>query len=280
MSKDLIESVKKLREITGVGFKDCKAAIDETGGDIEKSIELLRKKGIAKASNKMNRTAAEGLCLMEEKNGEVSIIEINSETDFVAKNKDFISFCKEISDINFKVKADLDKINKTLMKNNLAVETNLTDLIAKIGEKITIRRAVFFDNKNGDNSFYIHGAVEENIGKIIALVKTSKKDENDTGKKVAMHISAMSPLALEEKKLDKAIIEKEIEIIKAELLNSGKPADMVEKIAKGKINKFISDNTLINQVWIMDPKKKVSDILKENNIQIVDYIRYKVGEGV
>ena len=280
MSKDLIESVKKLREITGVGFKDCKAAIDETGGDIEKSIELLRKKGIAKASNKMNRTAAEGLCLLEEKNGEVSIIEINSETDFVAKNKDFISFCKEVSDINFKVKADLDKINKTLMKNNLAVETNLTDLIAKIGEKITIRRAVFFDNKNGDNSFYIHGAVEENIGKIIALVKTSKKDENDTGKKVAMHISAMSPLALEEKKLDKAIIEKEIEIIKAELLNSGKTADMVEKIAKGKINKFISDNTLINQVWIMDPKKKVSDILKENNIQIVDYIRYKVGEGV
>ena len=280
MSKDLIESVKKLREITGVGFKDCKAAIDETGGDIEKSIELLRKKGIAKASNKMNRTAAEGLCLLEEKNGEVSIIEINSETDFVAKNKDFISFCKEVSNINFKVKADLEKINKTLMKNNLAVETNLTDLIAKIGEKITIRRAVFFDNKNGDNSFYIHGAVEENIGKIIALVKTSKKDENDTGKKVAMHISAMSPLALEEKKLDKAIIEKEIEIIKAELLNSGKPADMVEKIAKGKINKFISDNTLINQVWIMDPKKKVSDILKENNIQIVDYIRYKVGEGV
>ena len=280
MSKDLIESVKKLREITGVGFKDCKAAIDETGGDIEKSIELLRKKGIAKASNKMNRTAAEGLCLLEEKNGEVSIIEINSETDFVAKNKDFISFCKEVSDINFKVKADLEKINKTLMKNNLAVETNLTDLIAKIGEKITIRRAVFFDNKNGDNSFYIHGAVEKNIGKIIALVKTSKKDENDTGKKVAMHISAMSPLALEEKKLDKAIIEKEIEIIKAELLNSGKPADMVEKIAKGKINKFISDNTLINQVWIMDPKKKVSDILKENNIQIIDYIRYKVGEGV
>ena len=280
MSKDLIESVKKLREITGVGFKDCKAAIDETGGDIEKSIELLRKKGIAKASNKMNRTAAEGLCLLEEKNGEVSIIEINSETDFVAKNKDFISFCKEVSDINFKVKADLEKINKTLMKNNLAVETNLTDLIAKIGEKITIRRAVFFDNKNGDNSFYIHGAVEENIGKIIALVKTSKKDENDTGKKVAMHISAMSPLALEEKKLDKTIIDKEMEIIKAELLNSGKPADMVEKIANGKINKFISDNTLINQVWIMDPKKKVSDILKENNIQIVDYIRYKVGEGV
>jgi elongation factor Ts len=280
MSKDLIESVKKLREITGVGFKDCKAAIDETGGDIEKSIEFLRKKGIAKASNKMNRTAAEGLCLLREENGEVSIIEINSETDFVAKNKDFISFCKEVSEINFKNKGELEKINKSHMKNNLTVEINLTDLIAKIGEKITIRRALFFDNKEGENSFYIHGAVENNIGKIIALIKTSKKSENNSEKKIAMHISAMSPLALDEKKLDKKIIDKEMEIIKAELLNSGKPTDLVEKIAKGKINKFISDNTLINQVWIMDPKKKVSDILREDNIQIVDFIRYKVGEGV
>ena len=280
MSKDLIESVKKLREITGVGFKDCKAAIDETGGDIEKSIEFLRKKGIAKASNKMNRTAAEGLCLLREENGEVSIIEINSETDFVAKNKDFISFCKEVSEINFKNKGDLERINKSHMKNDLTVEINLTDLIAKIGEKITIRRALFFDNKEGENSFYIHGAVENNIGKIIALIKTSKKSENNSEKKIAMHISAMSPLALDEKKLDKKIIDKEMEIIKAELLNSGKPTDLVEKIAKGKINKFISDNTLINQVWIMDPKKKVSDILREDNIQIVDFIRYKVGEGV
>ena len=280
MSKDSIESVKKLREITGVGFKDCKAAIDETGGDIEKSIELLRKKGIAKASNKMNRTAAEGLCLLREENGEVSIIEINSETDFVAKNKDFISFCKEVSEINFKNKGDLERINKSHMKNDLTVEINLTDLIAKIGEKITIRRALFFDNKEGENSFYIHGAIENNIGKIIALIKTSKKSKNNSGKKIAMHISAMSPLALDEKKLDKKIIEKEMEIIKAELLNSGKPTDMVEKIAKGKINKFISDNTLINQVWIMDPKKKVSDIIKEENIQILDFIRYKVGEGV
>ena len=137
MSKDLIESVKKLREITGVGFKDCKAAIDETGGDIEKSIELLRKKGIAKASNKMSRTAAEGLCLLKEKNGELALIEINSETDFVAKNKDFISFCKEVSEINFDNKSDLAKVNQAKMKNNLTVETSLTDLIAKIGEKIT-----------------------------------------------------------------------------------------------------------------------------------------------
>ena len=279
-SKDLLESVKKLREITGVGFKDCKLAIDETSGDLDKAIEFLRKKGIAKASNKMSRTASEGLCLVEEKDGEISLIEINSETDFVAKNNEFISFCKEVSEINFKNKADLSKINKSIMKNNLTVETNLIDLIAKIGEKITIRRANFLDNKNGENSFYIHGSIESKIGKIVSVVKISKKDSGEIGKKIAMHISAMSPISLEEKSLNKVIIDKEIEIIKAELLNSGKQPEIVEKISKGKINKFISDNTLVNQIWIMDSKKKVSDILNENDIKIVDFIRYKVGEGV
>jgi elongation factor Ts len=277
-SKDLLESVKKLREATGVGFKDCKLAIDESSGNIEKAIDFLRKKGIAKASNKMSRTAAEGLCLLHENNGEVSLIEINSETDFVAKNKVFVSFCKEVSIINFENKSDLSKVKKVKMKNNLPVETNLTDLIAKMGEKITIRRSTFFDSLNGENSFYIHGAVEDKIGKIISIVKTSKK--NEVGKKIAMHISAMSPIALDEKNLSKVILNKEIEIIKAELLNSGKPAEMIEKISKGKINKFIFENTLINQVWIMDPKKKVSDIVKDNNIKIIDFIRYKVGEGV
>ena len=255
-SKDLLESVKKLREITGVGFKDCKLAVDETNGDIEKAIEFLRKKGIAKASNKMSRTASEGLCIVEEKNGEVSIIEINSETDFVAKNEEFISFCKQVSEINFVNKADISKVNKSLMKNNLAVESNLIDLIAKIGEKLTIRRACFFDNKNGENSLYIHGAIESKIGKIVSIVKTSKKNTDDIGKKIAMHISALSPMSLDEKNLSKEIIEKEIEIVKAELLNSGKQPEMVEKITKGKINKFISDNTLVNQIWIMDSKKK------------------------
>ena len=279
-SKDLLESVKKLREITGVGFKDCKLAIDETSGDIDKSIEFLRKKGIAKASNKMSRTAAEGLCLLQEKDGEVSLIEINSETDFVAKNEEFISFCKEVSKINFENKSDLSKVSGIKMQNNLTVETNLIDLIAKIGEKITLRRSVFFNNKDGQNSFYVHGAIQDKIGKIISIVKTNKEGDNEIGKKIAMHISAMSPMALEEKDLKKEIIDKEVEIIKAELLNSGKPAEMIEKISKGKISKFITENTLINQVWIMDPKKKVSDILKDNNIKILDFIRYKVGEGI
>ena len=133
-------------------------------------------------------------------------------------------------------------------------------------------------NLVGKNSYYVHSAVKDKIGKIISVVKTSK--ESDTGKKVAMHVSALSPMAIEEKDLNKDVVKKEMEIIKAELLNSGKSHDIIEKIAKGKINKFISDNTLLTQAWVMEPKKKVSDILKDSDIKIIDFVRYKVGEDI
>ena len=288
MSPDnILEKVKKLRELTGVGFKDCKNAIDENKGDIEKSIEFLRKKGIAKASKKMSRTASEGLALVTEKENKISIIEVNSETDFVAKNKDFISFCKELSEINFSILGNLDKLNDVKMKNGMPVKDSLVALISKIGEKITIRRTNFFDNKKGLNFFYVHSAIENNIGKIISIVKLDgivKGKNEDIGNKIAMHIAASNPLAIEKEGIKKEIINKELEIIKAEVINSGKPSDMAEKISKGKITKFINDNTLLNQIWIMDPKKKVSDILKENKIEkevkILNFIRYKVGEGI
>ena len=286
-NKDLLDNIKKLREMTGVGFKDCKIALDETKGDIEKSVEFLRKKGIAKASKKMSRTASEGLVLVKENSGQISIIEINSETDFVAKNKDFINFCKELSDINFTSKGNLDKLNDTKMANGNLVKENLINLIAKIGEKITIRRVNFFDDDTGSNFFYVHSAVEKDIGKIIALVKlagVSKGKNDEIGKKIAMHIAASNPLAIDKDRIDKNIIDKELEIIKAEIINSGKPAEMAEKISKGKISKFLNDNSLLNQIWIMDPKKKVCDILKENSknktIKVLDFIKYKVGEGV
>ena len=286
-NKDLLDNIKKLRELTGVGFKDCKLALDESKGNIEKSIEFLRKKGIAKASKKMSRTASEGLSLVKESNNEISIIEINSETDFVAKNKDFISFCKELSEINFLAKGNLDKINDTKMDNGIFVKDNLVNLIAKIGEKITIRRTNFFNNKQGLNFFYVHSAIEKNIGKIISVVKIEgliKGKNDEIGNKIAMHITASNPLAIDKEGVKKEIIDKELEIIKAEITNSGKPQEMADKISKGKIAKFISDNTLLNQIWIMDPKKKVSDILKENKvdkeIKVLDFIRYKVGEGV
>ena len=286
-NKDLLDSIKKLREMTGVGFKDCKLALDETKGNLEKSIEFLRKKGIAKASKKMSRTASEGLSLVNAEDGKISIIEINSETDFVAKNQDFINFCKELSEINFKVKCDLKKLNECKMSNGILVKDNLVNLIAKIGEKITIRRANFFDNKDGSNFFYVHSALEKNIGKIISVVKLSgiSKGKNENiGNKIAMHIAASSPLAIDKDSIDKNLIDKELEIIKAEITNSGKPSEMAEKISKGKLSKFLSDNSLLNQIWIMDPKKKVSDILKENSldkpIQVLKFVRYKVGEGV
>ena len=286
-NKDLLDSVKKLREMTGVGFKDCKIALDETQGDIEKSIEFLRKKGIAKASKKMSRTASEGLALVKEENGQISIIEINSETDFVAKNINFINFCKELSDINFSSKGDLNKLNESKMNNGILVKDNLVNLIAKIGEKITIRRTNFFDNSNGSNYFYVHSAIEKNIGKIISIVKLNGiiKGKNDgIGIKIAMHIAASNPLSIEKEGIDKIIVDKELEIIKAEIINSGKPAEIVDKISKGKMAKFLNDNSLLNQLWIMDNKKKVSDVLKENSsekeIKVLDFLKYKVGEGV
>ena len=285
--KNSLENIKKLRELTGVGFKDCKLALDESNGDIEKSIEFLRKKGIAKASKKMSRTATEGLVLVCQDKGEFSILEVNSETDFVAKNLDFLNFCKEISKLNFHSKGDMKKLETSKMKNGSSVKDNLVNLIAKIGEKITIRRSYFLNNEKGVNFFYVHSAIEKNIGKIISIVKLDgvlKGMHDELGLKLAMHIAASNPLAIDKDQIDKKIIDKESEIIKAEIANSGKPKDIVEKISKGKLSKFLEENSLLNQVWIMDPQKKVKDILKENSqdkeIKILEFVKYKVGEGI
>ena len=215
-NKDLLDNIKRLREMTGVGFKDCKIALDETKGDIEKSIEFLRKNGIAKASKKMSRTASEGLAVVKEEAGKISLIEINSETDFVAKNQDFINFCKELSEINFNTKGDLNKLNDTKMVNGILVKDNLVNLIAKIGEKIIIRRADFFDDSNGTNFSYVHSAIEKGLGKIISVAKIqgiSKGKNEDIGVKVAMHIAASNPLAVDSDNISKTIVKKELEII-------------------------------------------------------------------
>ena len=237
MTNSSLDNIKKLRELTGVGFKDCKIAIDENNGDIEKSIEYLRKKGIAKASKKMGRTAADGLVVLSKNDKEISIVEINSETDFVAKNNEFINFCKEISDLNLKNKGDIKKLNKEKMKNGISVEENIVNLISKIGEKITLRRAKYFNQINGLNFSYVHSALSENIGKIISVVKLSgitNENNKDLGNKLAMHIAASNPLAIDKSGLDNKLIDKELEIIKAELLNSGKDKNIIDKISKEK----------------------------------------------
>jgi len=287
-NENLLEKVKKLRELTGVGFKDCKNAIDENNGDIDKSIEFLRKKGIAKANKKMERVAADGLVAISENKNNFSIVEINSETDFVAKNDEFIKFVEEISVISLKSSGKMDDILNSEMKNKKNVKDNLISIISKIGEKITIRRSDFIDTKNSINFSYTHTEVKKNLGKIGVLLslETSLEKEklNQLGKQLSMHIAASSPLAIDKNTLDQKIVEKEKEIITEELKNSGKEDKLIDKIAVGKLNKFVSDNTLLNQEWIMEPKKKVKDVIKETagkeKILVKKFIRYKVGEGI
>ena len=287
-SGNLLEKVKQLRKITGVGYKDCKNAIDETQGDIEKSVELLRKKGIAKASKRMSRVAAEGLICIYEQDNQFSMIEINSETDFVAKNNQFVNFAEEISQLALIKSGKMEDILNSTMTNKKNVKDNLVDLISKIGEKITLRRSAFIGKDKSINFSYTHSSLKKNVGKLgvlLSIETTKPKNEIlNLGKQLAMQVAASSPLAIDKESLDQNILQKEKEIIKEELKNSGKDTKIVEKIAIGKLNKFIADNTLLNQEWIMEPKKKVKDVLKEvvgkEKIEIKKFIRFKVGEGV
>ena len=287
-SNTLLEKVKQLRELTGVGFKDCKNAIDETKGDIEKSIELLRKKGIAKANKRMERVAAEGLICIYEKDNKLSMIELNSETDFVAKNNEFINFAELVSKLALDNHGKIDDILNSKMENKKTVSDNLISLISKIGEKITLRRSSFVGKNKTINFSYVHSAIKKNVGKLGVLLSLEtdkpKSEVLEFGKQLAMQIAAASPLSIDKGDLDQNIIEKEKEIITEELKNTGKDIKIVEKISVGKLNKFISENTLLNQEWIMEPKKKVKDVLKEvsgkNKILVKEFKRFKVGEGM
>ena len=281
-----LNKIKKLRELTGVGFGDCNTAINECGGDIEKSIKYLRVKGISKASKKMERVANDGLICIHEENNKSSIIEINCETDFAAKNLEFLNFSENLSKLCFELKGDLNNLKKKKMKDGNSVDENVIKQISKIGEKITIKRCNFFDDNKYMNFSYVHAALKKNIGKlgVVVCIESKKFNEQikDFGHKLAMHIAASNPLVIEVSQLDKKMLEKEKEIISEELRNSNKDANIVEKISKGKLEKFIQENTLINQIWIMDPKKKVKDVIaelgNENSITIKDFVRYKVGE--
>ena len=287
-SDNLLEKIKELRKITGVGFVDCKNAIDETKGDIQKSIELLRIKGIAKANKKMERVAAEGLVCISEQDNKFSMIEINSETDFVAKNIEFISFVEDVSKVALTNQGKMENVLDSKMKNKKKVKENLVELISKIGEKITLRRSAYVGKDNTINFSYTHSSVKKNIGKLgvlLSIETTKPKNEiMNLGKQLAMQVAASSPLAINKEDLDQNVLLKEKEIITEELKNSGKDIKIVEKIAAGKLNKFIAENTLMNQEWIMEPKKKVKDIVKEvankDKIVIKEFVRFKVGEGV
>ena len=280
-----IKNVKKLREATGAGFKDCNLAIKEAAGDIDKAIEILRVKGISKASKKMSRDAKEGVVVVSGNETKTSIIEVNCETDFVAKNENFINFVKELSELNNQKNSNLDELKKSKMNNGQTVDENLVALIAKIGEKITIGKSKTIENSNGVNNHYLHTVIKDNVAKLAVLVSLETNEKSDAvktfSKQLSMHIAASNPLALDSDKIDKAILDKEQELVKEELKNLGKSQEIANKISLGKMNKFKEENALLTQSWVMEPKKKVKDILQELSIadlRIREFYRIKIGE--
>ena len=280
-----IEKVKQLREATSAGFKDCNLAIKESNGDLDKAIEILRVKGISKASKKMSRDAKEGVVVVSGDNTKTSVIEVNCETDFVAKNEDFISFVKELSELNNENNSNIEKLKTVKMKNGQTVDDNLVALIAKIGEKITIGKAKTILSSNGVNNHYLHSVIKDNVAKLAVMVSLDTKNNSESvktfSKQLSMHIAASNPLALESSSIDQAIIDKEQELVAEELKNSGKPEDIAKKISLGKMNKFREDNALLTQAWVMEPKKKVQDVLKDLSVadlKIKEFYRIKIGE--
>ena len=280
-----IEKVKKLREATGAGFKDCNLAIKESNGDIDKAIEILRVKGISKASKKMSRDAKEGVVAVSGDENKTSVVEVNCETDFVAKNEDFTNFVKELSELNNQKNSNIDDLKNSKMTNGETVEDNIVSLIAKIGEKITIGKTKTIENTGSLNNHYLHSVVKDNIAKLAVVVSLETSDTSDAvktfAKQLSMHIAASNPLALESNLIDKSIIDKEQELVTEELKNSGKPEDIAKKISLGKMNKFKEENALLSQAWVMEPKKKVQDVLKELSIadlKVKEFYRIKIGE--
>ncbi len=280
-----LEKIKNLRQSTGAGFKDCSSALKESDGDIDKAIEILRIKGVAKASKKMSRDAKEGVMALSGDEFKTSILEVNCETDFVAKNEDFIDFVKELADLNNLVDSDLEKLRKSKMQNNNSVDENLVTMIAKIGEKITLGRSKTLKNDSSKNYYYLHTVVKDNLSKLAVIVTLNSKENIDRvnlfGKQLAMHIAASNPLAISQDNIDIKIIEKENELINEELKNSGKSDEIIKKISVGKINKFKEESSLMTQDWVMEPKKKVKDIINElkiDDLKIIDFCRFKIGE--
>ena len=280
-----LEKIKQLRQATGAGFNDCSVALKESNGNLDKAVEVLRVKGVAKASKKMSRVAREGVIGLSGNEKKISILEVNCETDFVAKNNDFISFVKELSEINNSVNSDLDKLKKKNMKNNKTVDENLLSMIAKIGEKITLGRSKTLKNENAKNFFYLHTVVKDNLSKLAVIVSLKTKERFEKldlfGKQLTMHIAATNPIAISSNEIKKEIMDKEQKLISEELKNSDKPENIANKISLAKINKFKEENSLMTQDWIMDPKKKVKNIIEElkiKDLQIIEFYRLKIGE--
>ena len=287
------ENIKLLREKTGAGMMDCKNALVENNGDISKATSWLRKKGIAKAEKKSSRVAAQGLVGLKICENFSLLLEINSETDFVSKNLDFQSFVDNILDIGVSKKHSIDSLLEAQYTNNETVAVALQSLVAKIGENIVIRRLSYLDSDSKNTVFgsYVHNKINNNIGRMACVVKMfsnngSNNNVIELANKIAMHITASKPLALDEKSLDTALIEKEREIYTSQLKTSGKPENIIDKIVDGKIKKYLSEVTLINQNWVLEPSLSLTQVIKDfnsnnnDNLSIIDFKLLILGEGI
>jgi len=293
MSKISTSDIKKLRDLTGAGYLDCKTALVESDTDIDKAIEFLRKKGISTAEKKGERTASEGLVAISKNklNKEAGIIEINSETDFVARNNDFQSFVTNISKINLEQKGDLDKVTKSQYvdtKDN--VSEALTNLISKIGENLTIRRTEYIHSEDGFVGTYVHNIEKDNMGKIGVLMSVKTNIDyskiNDFLKKISMHVAATNPISITSTDIDQNIINKEKEFQLEEIKKTGKDEIIQKKMLEGKMNKYFNEVVLLEQNYVVDDSIKIKQFIqntaKELNgsIEIKKFVRFKVGEGI
>lgn len=292
MSEVTASLVKELRDKTGAGMMDCKNALVETNGNIEESIDWLRKKGISGAEKKSARVAADGVIAVSINTDAAALVEINSETDFVSRNPDFQKFAKNISEIALIHGQTIDELKKAkYLDSGKSVEEALTDLIGLIGENIVLRRSSILMNTNNNIfSSYIHGQVNEGLGKIGVILSlesniTSDKIEN-LGKQIAMHIAASKPMAISSDDVDPEVIERERSILVEQAKDSGKPDNIIEKMVDGRISKFFSEITLLDQTWVIDGESKVSKIIKDLekdlscNILIKDFKYFVLGEGI
>jgi len=265
--------VKELRDRTGAGMMECKKALVEVNGDIDAAIELLRTSGQAKAEKKASRIAADGSITIKSNASEAAIIEINSETDFVAKDENFINFSDVVA--NILIKTDIENVEQLsdyILSENKTVEEARTELIGKVGENISIRRF----NKISDSmnlGTYSHGS---RIGSIVSLSGGSE----DLAKDIAMHIAASNPICIDEKNVPSELIEREKRIYSEQALSSGKPPEIVEKMVQGKMAKYLKEITLLGQSFVKDPDISIKDLLKKSNAVVTDFVRYEVGEGI
>ena len=267
--------VKELRDITGVGMMDAKKALTESNGDFESASDWLRQKGLAKAQKKSGRIAAEGLIGIKLSGDSATLIEANCETDFVARNKEFQDMIIHILD-NAAGKTTLNEILSSTI-NDRTIDEFLIEKVASIGEKISLRRMQIL---NGNYiGFYIHNSTSDYLGKIGVAVSLSSNNET-LAKQIAMHVAASNPLALSEEHLSDELIKKEQKLFTEQARESGKPENVIENMVKGKLKKFISEVTLLNQNFVIDPDMTIKEILEKNNNSILDYVRFEVGEGI